>query len=134
MSNVIEASWNEDASATVYGRITARDGTGTVMAGEGKCLKQADLASITYKVFDEAGLEIAADTVTISTSIFNTLQTTLDDPAWMFTKGFNFRHDLPPTSFPTGDQTYIVEYKFTTTGGTVGFAIYKGRATSVYTS
>ena len=127
----ITAQWNEDGSATVYGRLMARDATGQSIIGQGKCLTQADLASITYAVFDETepGTEIVTSgTVTISSSIFDTLQTSDNDPVWSFNRGFNFRHDLGPECFPRGDRTYVVEYKITTTGGTVGWARYKGLA------
>lgn len=131
-----EVRWNEDGSATVYGRITARDATGTSVPGQGKCLKQADLSSITFRAYDEEDPDttVNSGTVTVSSSIFDTLQTTADDPAWPFTRGFNFRHDLTPANFPTGDRTYVVEYKFTTTGGTVGWARYRGVATRVNSS
>ena len=136
VSNSIDTQWYEDGSATVYGRLTAADATGISVVGQGKCLKQADLSSITFKTFDEADPDtiVNSGTVTIASSIFDTLQTSTDDPAWPFDLGFNFRHTLAPANFPTGDKTYVVEYKITTTGGSVGWAVFRGQAMGMHTS
>lgn len=137
MSNTINVAWQEDGSATVYARLMARDATGTAIVGQGKCLKQADLSSITYSVYDdeETGTSaVASGTVTIASSIFDTLKLTADDPVWTFTRGFNFRHDLGPECFPTGDHVYMVEYRITTAGGAVGWARFRGKAESERTS
>lgn len=134
-AKVVDAKFWEDGSATIYGRLMARDGTGSSVIGEGKYVKQSDLSSITYKVFDvEAGTEIATGTVTISTSVFDTPQTSTEDPVWQASRGFNFRHDLAHTCFPTGGKVYRVEYLFITTGGTRGFAVFEGPAEAVMTS
>lgn len=136
MSQDVNAVWREDGSATCYARIMARDGTGQSVDGQGKALTQADLSAITFKTFSDENpnTPINSGTVVIATSIFDTLQTTTDDPVWKFSKGFNFRHDLGPENFPEGDTTYTVEYKFVTSGGTVGFAVFRGPATGVFTS
>lgn len=133
---VISAVWQEDGSATVYGRLMSRDGSGEAIAGEGKCLTKIDISSITFSVFDSSAPTPAVNTgiVDKNASVFDTLQTTLDDPAWKFRKGFNFRHDLGPENFPVGGKVYVVEYRIVTSGGAVGWAVYKGSANSVFTS
>ena len=132
----IAVVWREDGSAVVYGRIVSHDGTGESIVGEGKGLKQADLSSITFTTYEDGDptTSINSGTVTISAAVYDTLQTSSDDPVWTFDRGFNFRHVLTPANFPTGGKTYVVEYKFTTTGGTVGWAIYRGEAKGVHTS
>lgn len=135
--STVSTVWNEDGSATVYGRLMSRDATGTAISGQGKCLKQADITSITFATYDdeETGtVVINSGTVTITSSIFDTLQLTADDPAWTFTRGFNFRHDLGPENFPIGDHVYVVEYKITTNSGMVGWARFRGKAESGRTS
>ena len=57
MPTVFKVQWHEDGSATVLGRITARNGSGsaTGIAGEGNWLEQADISTITCAVYDRAG-------------------------------------------------------------------------------
>ena len=137
-TDVYQVRFNEDGSATALARMTARDGSGaaTGVAGEGNWLQQADLASITCAVFDmsDSGTAaIATPTVTISSAIINTPVTST--AIWCRDSvGYNFLHDLPPTAFPTGGHVYRIEYKFTTTGGAVGWLLMEGMATAVRTS
>jgi hypothetical protein len=134
-AQVWQAKVNEDGTATLLGRVTARDGTGTSVTGEGKCLKQADLSSITAKVFDlHDGTTTYTATLTISSVVFDSLQV---DAIWNLaadSNGYNFLADLPTTAFPTGGRTYRAEAKFTTTGGTVGWGRWNLQAESVLTS
>lgn len=135
----IQVVWNEDGSATALGRVTARDASGsaTGVPGEGKFLQQADLSTITCSVFDlnssTPDTAIATPTVTISSAILDTVDTATT--LWDLDEyGYNFRHDLAHTNFPTGDHVYLVEYKFTTTGSAVFWGRYRGPARSVRTS
>lgn len=132
----VDVTWSEDGSATVYGRLTARDGTGEAIVGQGRCLKHSDVASITFKTYDveDPDTIVNSGTVDVPGAVFDALQTSDDDPAWPYAKGFNFRHDLAPANFPVGGKTYVVEYKITTNGGTVGWARYRGIAVGVHTS
>lgn len=138
-SPVIAVTWIEDATNTVYGRITARDGSGaaTGVQGEGKWIKQADLSSITCKVFDRNGstpdTAITTPSITISDVIDDTPDTS-QEIAPRDATGVNFVCELGPTNFPTGGHIYRVEFKFTTTGGDVHWAIYEGMCQSVVTS
>lgn len=121
---------NEDGSFSILARIVSLDGTGSeVVPGEGPCIKQADIFSISCKVYDLGSNEFAttgteitpAPTVTAASNMFDTLRTTgwpvAQDPS-----GYNFRHDLGPTYVPSPNNWYQIEYLFTlTSGGVVPF-------------
>jgi hypothetical protein len=124
--------WWEDGSATLYARITARDGTGTLQSDGTRLLKQADLSALSVKVFDTSSeaVETYTATLTISSVVFDTLQTDWDEDS----TGYNFRAELPTTAFPTGGRNYQAEVKITTSGGGVGWVKYAGPAEAVHTS
>lgn len=134
--------WSEDATATCLGRITARNATGsaTGRAGEGKFLKQADIASITCKVFDLDGATpdtpVATPTVTISSAILDTPDTA--DTLWTVdTYGYNFIHDIANTVFADGNHRYRVEYTVTLASGLgsgVFHGVYEGQARPIRSS
>lgn len=136
---MFNVSWNEDGSATVLARITARDGSGaaTGVAGEGYWLEQADIDSITCKVF---ALDGATPTVAITEPSVDVATAVLDTPVTstvLWTKdsvGYNFLHDLSASVFPEGDQRYQVEYTVTLTGGTSFTAVFVGIARSIRSS
>ena len=139
MASNFAVVWDEDATATVLGRITAREGTGdaTGIAGEGNFLKQADISTITCAVFDLSGSDpntaIATPTVTIATDVLDAPVTT--DVLWtQDATGYNFIHDLASGNFPTGGSRYSVEYTVTLTGGTVFHGEYSGLARPIRTS
>lgn len=126
-------TWKEDSTATVLARITARQGTGaaTGIAGEGNWLKQADLTSITCKVFDldsaTPATPVATPSVVISTSVLDTPVTATT--IWTVdATGYNFIHDLDSTVFATGGHRYNVEYKFTMINGSVFHCVFRGQA------
>lgn len=134
-----EVDWREDGTATVLARLTARNGSGsaTGVPGEGKWVQQADLSTITYRAFDESDddteITSGATSVTISSAVIDTPVTSTQ--IWTRdTVGYNFLHDLPPATFPTGGHVVRVEYKFTFADGTVGWAVFRGEAHSVTSS
>lgn len=134
-----QVEWHEDSDATVLGRITARNGSGsaTGVNGEGNWLQQADVTSITWKIFDlqSATPEIAATsgTVTISTSVLDTPVAT--NVIWVQDAiGYNFIHDLAASNFPTGGRDYRLEYVATLTGGEVFHGVYQGQAVAISSS
>lgn len=133
---MFDVIWREDGDATVLGRITARNGTGaaTGVAGEGNFLKVADISTITCKIFAGDSTTAATEpTVTVSTEVLDTVVTT--DVLWTKdTIGYNFLHDLAAINFPTGDETYRVEYTATLTGGAVFHGSYKGSARPIRSS
>ena len=127
-------SLKEDGSITILGRITARGGTGlaTGVDGEGNFLKQADISTITCKIFDlesnTPDTPIATPTVTISTDVLDTPVTT----KVIWTKddtGYNFIHDLSNTIFTGANRRYEVEYEVTLNGGIVFHGRYAGQTT-----
>jgi hypothetical protein len=124
--------WWEDGSATLYARLTARDGTGTLQSDGTRLLKQADLSALSVKVFDVSGeaAETYSATLTISSVVFDTLQTSWGEDS----TGYNFLAEIPTTAFPSGGKNYQAEVKITTTGGGVGWVKYTGPAEAVHTS
>lgn len=112
---------NEDGIYAVMARITALDGSGDeVVKGEGKLLEEADVSSITCKVYDlgdsdenTPGSVISPDpTVTVANAIYDELQTV----GWSQDEfGYNFRHSLGVVYAPTGGNFYLIEYKITLT-------------------
>jgi len=100
----------EDSDAVVLIYFDRHDGTAA---------KQADISTITYKVIDTStGTAVPGHdgaSLTVSAVIFDTLQT---HPRWTFSSGFNFKHTLLYTAFPTGDTIY--NYEVTVTWGTGG--------------
>lgn len=139
MSVPFYVEWSEDGDATALGRITARNGSGaaTGVDGEGNWLQQADVSTITCKVFDlnsaTPDTPIATPTVTVSTSVLDTPATT--NVIWTKdSTGYNFLHDLAASNFPTGEHWYRVEYTVTLSGGAVFHGVYEGPARSIRSS
>jgi len=118
------AAW-EDGGATVLARIVGNDGS---------VVTQASLTSIAYLVYDKSSAaNVITGSVTIATSVFDTLQ---DDDRWPDTEptGYNFRHALPATAFPTGGHEYQVEYKVTPDSGEVFYIVCEVEALHTYTA
>lgn len=131
MSKVYQLKACEDGSVTVTSRVTAFDGSGsaTGVNGEGFWLRQADLSTITCAVYDRSSTTpdtaIATPTVTIASAIVDTPVTNL--ATWSKdTIGYNFKHTLAGTNFPTANHIYRVEYKFTTSGSAVFTLVLEG--------
>lgn len=139
MGMTFHVSWNEDSHATVLGRISALDGTGaaTGKKGEGNFLKQADISSITGKMFDLDGG--TPDTPTSEFTLDKTvvvLNTPITSDA-VWTKdsyGCNFKTTLANTLFPVGGRKYLVEFEVTLSGGTVFHGCYEGVARPIRSS
>lgn len=132
--NCFSVVWAEDGSATVLGRLTARNGSGsaTGVKGEGNWVQQADVSTITYSVFDLDSSDpdnalVDGSSVTVGDAVLDSPVTTT--VLWTRdTTGYNFVHDLPSTTFPTGGHRYLVEYKVTLSGGEVLWGKYTGPA------
>lgn len=118
------ASIYEDGGAFLMGRILGNDGA---------YLTQATTSSITYLVHDiTAEADITSGSLTISSVIFDTLQT---DGRWTEdTTGYNFGHAAQASWFATPDHTYRVEYKFSPTSGQVFWVVFELIASALYTS
>lgn len=105
----------EDGNCYILGYVTDLSDGGAIL--------QADLSSITLKVYDAKSPGSAAtydSTLTISATIFDTLQTGL---GWSAATGFNLKVLVTPAMIPRGGTTYRFEFKFTTTGGLVMFSV-----------
>lgn len=119
---VIKSMIYEDAGASLMARVVGTNGSNIV---------QADISSISCAVFVN-GTSVATPSITVSTVVFNTLQT---DARWTLdTTGYNFRHDAAASVFSTGATAYRVEYKFTPASGEVFFVVFELTTLNVYTS
>lgn len=138
-SQVWQGRVNEDGSFSLLARVTSLDGTGEeYRPGEGNVLLQADVATVTCRVYDlgtdrtnQGGVEITpAPTLLPANNLYDTLRVTgwRKDPV-----GYNFRHDLGPAYCPDANEWVLVEYKFTLTGGGVVWAKFLVQATPVRT-
>lgn len=133
---------NEDGTFSIMARVTALEGTGTLVYDrEGPCLTQADISAITVKVINlgsnkdaTSGTEITPVlTITVSDNIYDTLQTV----GWPTEKdyaGYNFRHDIGPTYAPNGSEWYLIEYRIALNGGGVVWVRVKVKSVAVQTS
>jgi len=109
---VIRGSAYEDGGASIMARITGTDGAN---------ITQADVSTITCTVYDSSGTSVATPTVTVATSVFDTLQT---DSRWSVdTTGYNFRFDVAATVMSSGNETYRYEFKFTPASGEVYWVV-----------
>lgn len=85
----------------------------------GAYITQASLNGITCKSIDTVtGSTVASPTVTVASSVFDTLQTSSNDPRWTGdATGFNFVFTIPAAAFPTGNRKYRVEFTFDPVSG-----------------
>ncbi len=126
-TDIIRGKVFEDGGATCMARIIGQAGV---------AITQASLTSIGCKVFDLGGATpdtpIATSSLTISSVVFDTLQT---DARWTYdTTGYNFLHAHAAATFPSGDTRYRVEYLFTPVSGAAFFAVFELQSLQVKTS
>jgi hypothetical protein len=117
----------EDGGASFMSRVVGNAGVN---------ITQSVITSIAVKVFDvdsdTPDTATYSATLTVSAVVFDTLQT---DARWTEdATGYNFRHDMPASAFPTGEHKYRVEYKFTPATGEVFWVLFDVTATNVRTS
>lgn len=125
-TDVLDITIWEDSGCSVLARI--KNNTGDYIT-------QASLTSISAKVYDSDGALVATLTPSISSSVFDTLQTSSDDSRWTKdSTGFNFRYTLAASNFASGDTTYRVEFIFTPTSGDVFYLICSVRTLSILSS
>lgn len=123
-----------NGSADILMRLTARDGTGTAVTGEGNCLKRADISSIIRTVYDLSSTTpstaLSTTTLTIASVVYDAIQTggvwTVDPT------GYNGLDFLPASTFPINGHNYLVQYRIETTGGAVGFGQFVLYAESTF--
>lgn len=106
----------EDSTPTLLARIEIDRG------GDADPVLQADLSSVTYKVFRKGSeTPTSSGTLVIADVIYDTLQT---GTIWTVdTTGYNFLTLLPAAAFPD-PGSYTAEVKFTQTGGAVGYLVF----------
>lgn len=86
-----------------------------VRGNSGSYITQATLSAITCKVYTSSGTLVSSPTVTISSAVYDTLQTS--DARWTRdSTGFNFLFTVPASAFPS-PGLYRVEFKFTPATG-----------------
>ena len=130
----------QNRSAIMLARIVGIDYSGSTVTGEGKQIQQSDVSALTYSVIDLV-TETAVtnhDAVsiysTITSWVFNTLQTPAIWTGKVDATGYNFRYTMATTAFPTAARKYRVEFKFTTTGSIVSTVPFDVQSLKVYMS
>lgn len=106
----VAACFWEDSGAAV--RATVRD------INTGSYITQAAISNVDLAVFDlsadDPTVEIYSEALTVSSVVYDTLQT---DGVWTYSIGYNFKHIISSTAFPTGSHVYVLEYVFTPASG-----------------
>lgn len=89
---------------------------GHILGINAQPVKQAQLTSISVKVYDSLDISSAVvdTTLTISDVIFDTLQS---DNRWCYEDGYNFLHKVSAAYTPNGWRTYKYFYTFNPTTG-----------------
>lgn len=101
----------------------------------GAAVTQASLSALTYRVDEyasqedaeqcESGTETVDDTaLTISSCIYDTLQTAAPWDAVANATGYNLRFTLPGTARPNGNKWHRVEVNGTASGVTFAMAVW----------
>jgi hypothetical protein len=124
-----KANFKEDNDGSVLGRLTASNGTGaaTGVDGEGKFIKQADVSTITYEIFDlEAPTTVAFSGTLLAANVILDTVVTSNEIWTKDSTGYNFKHDLAASNFPNGGVTVLVEYTVTLSGGAILTGSYQG--------
>lgn len=124
----------EDRPCTIIGRFTAITATGNTspVEAEGKLIKQADVSSISCKVYDPTGTIINTYTPTAASNVFDTIQTTL---TWLLIDGGgNFRYTIPAGGFPSGGVVNRAEVTITLTDGSLATGLWDIDVTGLYQS
>lgn len=73
-------------------------------------LTEADVDEITWHSVDKAAPTTIVEDGTLDPAdvMFDTLQTTDDNPDWKFSDGYNFGAEIPGSAFPLGNKTYVL--------------------------
>jgi len=132
-----QVSFNEDSDATILGRITARNGSGSATGkdGEGNWLQQADITSITYKYFvlDAPTTVAGTGTLTVSSVVLDTPVTV--NTIWTKDSiGYNFIYDIAAATFADGGTVVRIEFTVTLSGGEVFHGNYEGPVCGISSS
>jgi hypothetical protein len=114
LNRQVSAIVNEGTDLIFYRRLYV-DVSGTLTA-----ITQALTSSITYSVFDAptSSTASATGTLTVSSVIFDTLQTGTAFTTYADSTGYNFRTTMAKSLFPD-PKSYRCEFVVTLTGGSV---------------
>jgi len=125
---IFKSSFTEDSNSLNLARLTQ---LATSPDEEGTPLVQADLTEIKYWAYSGDEVVSGHDEVTLDVSdvIFDTLQGWAKDSV-----GYNFRHNVAATAFPSGNVIGSIIYKFTNTDGDVMHLEFKGRVANLLSS
>ena len=117
----------EDGPLVVFARIRGHGGS---------YITQASLSGITCTVFNYGAgyTSVATPSVSVSSVVFDTVQTATDDPRWTAdSTGFNFRHTVPASAFTASGQ-YRIEYVFDPVSGDDFVLVVDADILSIYSS
>lgn len=106
----------EDSGCYLMARIRGNDAANIV---------QSDITSINLCVNrkGEPSPDTTGSAVTVSSVVFNTLQT---DARWTVDgTGYNFRYAVSAAELPLGGRTYLFEFKFTPASGPVFHVVFE---------
>lgn len=98
---------------------------GRIKGNDAANITQAGISSIVCNVFDldsRSMTPLVSPAMVVADNVFDTLQT--DDRWTVDDTGYNFRHEMPASTFADGDKIYRVEYKFTPASGAVFWAVF----------
>jgi len=125
---ILVASVWEDTGLTIMARL--RGNTGAYIL-------QADFSGIAASVFpikDADNPTLNAAALTVSSVVFDTLQTTSDDPRWTADgTGFNFLYTVPASAFATPGK-HRLEIVFNPSSGDDWPLVYTVDVKSLYVS
>ncbi len=110
----------EDTQFTLMARFCAINGSGAVspVAKEGNLITQANVSSVSVKVFDAAGALILTElTPSAASTVFDTLQTSATWGNIEDGLGGNWRYTVPGTYVPSPNVLQTVEVVITLTDG-----------------
>ncbi len=105
---------------------------GRVVLETGADAKQADISSVTVKVFDADTGALIGTTLTpaVAAVVYDTLQ--LDARWTQDTTGYNFAIPVSGSYFPEGDRNYRVEVKVTPVGADPFLMLFDLEAVPTY--
>jgi hypothetical protein len=100
-------------------RVVSPDGSGQVVAGEGKAILPGDVSTIACTVYDQDSQTPGAPfTVAITSAAILSTLTVANNWAQQDNIGYNFFFVVPGSNFAVAGHTYKIVFEITTTGGT----------------
>jgi hypothetical protein len=115
---------------TVF-KVSGMSSMARVLGNDGATIVQSDISAIHRSIYDAAtGVAVEEGaSLTVADVMFDVLQR---DGRWTYdTIGYNFRDDVPATTFATGGEVYRIEYTFTPCAGGVWHIAFQLTAAGV---